>query len=45
VEQRLARRDDGLELPLRGFSYAPAHGRRWILPLLWECGVPAVIEC
>jgi hypothetical protein len=40
---RLARRDDRLELPLRGCSHAPARGRRWALPLLWEFAIPAAI--
>ena len=40
---RLVRRDDRLEVPLRGSSCALAQGRRWALPLLWEFGVPAAI--
>jgi hypothetical protein len=42
-QSRLARPDAGPQLPLHGHSHAPARGRRWALPLLWEFGIPAVI--
>jgi CubicO group peptidase (beta-lactamase class C family) len=40
---RLFRRRGHLELPLRGLSHAVGQGRQWVLPLLWEIGVPVVI--
>jgi CubicO group peptidase (beta-lactamase class C family) len=40
---RLLRRRSRLQLPLRGLSHALSQGRQWVLPLLWEIGVPVAI--
>jgi CubicO group peptidase (beta-lactamase class C family) len=40
---RLVRRRSRPELPLRGLSDALTQGRQWVLPLLWEVGVPVAI--
>jgi hypothetical protein len=40
---RLLRRRSRPELPLRGLSHGLGQGRQWVLPLLWEIGVPVAI--
>jgi CubicO group peptidase (beta-lactamase class C family) len=40
---RLIRRRSRPELPLRGLSHALRRGRQWVLPLLWEIGLPVAI--
>jgi len=40
---RLLRRRSRPELPLRGLLHALSQGRQWVLPLLWEIGVPVAI--
>jgi CubicO group peptidase (beta-lactamase class C family) len=40
---RLLRRRRHPELPLRGLSRALSQGRQWVLPLLWEIGIPVAI--
>jgi CubicO group peptidase (beta-lactamase class C family) len=40
---RLLRRRSRPELPLRGLSHGLTQGRQWVLPLLWEIGVPVAI--
>ena len=39
----LLRRRSRPELPLRGLLHALSQGRQWVLPLLWEIGVPVAI--
>ncbi len=40
---RLLRRRSRPELPLRGLSHGLGQGRQWVMPLLWEIGVPVAI--
>lgn len=40
---RLVRRHGDLEFPMRDLSHALGQGRRWVLPLLWEFGLPVAI--
>jgi hypothetical protein len=40
---RLLQRRGGLEFPLCGLSHTLDQGRRWVLPLHWEFGLPLAI--